>query len=174
MQSRRVVPVLLVLIVVGVTVVAVVRWGWPAPSRDARASPTEPVAETTTSGARAVLAAWDARRSEAWAAGSVELLSDLYVGGSTAGQADAAALQKYVDRDLVVQGLQSQVSSFRVVRDSDNELVLEVTDRVIGASAVSAHGATPLPAGAGWSRRIVLVRDAEQTWRVASVRQLEE
>jgi len=115
--------------------------------------------------AAAVLAAWDADRSEAWAAGDVRRLRALYTPGSVAGEHDVAMLRRWLDRGLTVQGLRTQVLSLRQVSRSPGRWVLSVTDRIAAGSAAGSR----LPADRASARRLVL-REVRGRWLVASVR----
>lgn len=115
--------------------------------------------------AREVLAEWDAERSAAWAAGDVSGLRALYTQGSVAGQRDVAMLRRWLERDLVVAGLQMQVLSLREVVHTDDRMVLDVVDRVVGGSV----GGVALPVDAPSARTLVL-RRVDGEWRVSAVR----
>jgi len=107
-----------------------------------------------------VLRRWDARRARAYARGDVAALARLYVPGSRTGAADRAVLQGYVERGVRVIGMRSQVLGAEVRRESEDRIVVLVTDLVVGARAV---GRDP----AGWA----LPRDNPSTSRVVLVRQ---
>jgi hypothetical protein len=115
--------------------------------------------------AREVLAAWDAERSEAWAAGDVRRLGSLYTDGSVAGERDVAMLRRWLDRGRTVTGLRVQVLSFREVSRTDDRLVVTVVDRVVGGES----GGEPLP-GDGPTRHRLLFRLVDGDWLVSSVR----
>ena len=108
-----------------------------------------------------MLASWDAERSEAWADGDVVALRALYTPGSSAGERDVAMLRRWVDRDLVVTGLQMQVLSLHEVSRSTDRWVLSVVDRVVGAEA----GGRPLPSDVPSARTLVL-RRVDGRWLV--------
>lgn len=126
----------------------------PAPS----ARPVEPTS-------RAVLAAWDAERSAAWADGDVRRLRSLYTAGSVAGRRDAAMLRRWTDRGLVVAGLRVQVLSLSERSRSTDRLVLDVVDRIHGGTA----DGEPLPADEPTDHTVVL-RLVGGEWLVSSVR----
>lgn len=115
--------------------------------------------------AREVLATWDASRSEAWAAGDVRRLRSLYTPGSVAGLHDVAMLRQWRDRGLVVAGLRMQVLSLREISRTDDRLVLEVVDRVVGATA----GGQSLPRD-GPTAHTVVLQQVDGTWLVSAVR----
>lgn len=117
----------------------------------------------------AVLRDWDRRRAAAWAAGDVRRLRSLYVPGSTAADADAARLRRWVDRGLRVPALRTQLLRVRVLVERADRLVLAVVDRVVRAEVTGAAEQLRLPADAPTAWRIALRRDGG-TWRVASVR----
>jgi hypothetical protein len=119
-------------------------------------------------GARGVLADWDRARAEAWAAGDVTALADLYVPGSRAGARDVRSLQRWVDRGLVVEDLRVQVLSFEVRLERARRLVVDVTDRVVGGTATGGGRSEVLPDDQPSSRRITFVR-RKDAWRVAEV-----
>jgi len=174
MTTHRAVPCLAiaVLVVVALTSVAVTAVGLrrdPVP-QVARASDPPPVTEPRPEvEAASVLAAWDAGRAAAWAAGDVRRLRSLYMPGSVAGERDVAMLRRWVDRGLVVDGLRTQVLSLREVRRSADRWVLAVTDRIVGGVAI---GSSPLrlPTGAPRTRTVVL-RKVGDRWLVSAVRQ---
>ena len=123
--------------------------------------------------AAAVLHDWDVRRARAWAAADVAGLRGLYVAGSRAGRRDVAMLRAWTGRGVRVRDLTTQLLAVHVRSRTDQRLVLDVTDRLVGAVAVggAVGGAvrTRLPADAPSAREIVLVRDRGR-WRVESVR----
>ncbi len=118
-----------------------------------------------------VLAAWDAQRAGCWARGDRACLRGLYVEGSPAGLADDAALAAWRARGLRVEGMGSQVLALDVWHRSPERLLLDVTDRTVGAMAVDAAGrARALPADQP-SRRTVDLRRTDGRWRVLAVRE---
>lgn len=178
MDPRRLLPVLTALAcacVVATLVVTVARpgeppTGSPVPpaARPSEARPDE--AQTSEPGsASAVLAAWDARRSAAWAAGDVDALAGLYADGSRTGAADVRLLGHYRDRGLTVEGLTTQLLAVSVVRRGPGRLVLDVTDRVVAGRAVGGTRPVALPVDRASTRRVVLVRPG-RTWLVAESR----
>ena len=117
----------------------------------------------------AVLAAWDRDRADAWERGDGRALSRLYAEGSRAGRADRRLLTAYAGRGLRVQGLRMQRASVEVVAASSDRLVLVVTDRLVGGTAVGPRGRVALPDDT-WSRRRVVLREGAGGWRVVEVR----
>lgn len=141
----------------------------PAPhSAAAAADPAPSDATLRPSRAVAVLRAWDRRRAAVWADGDAAALRRLYVAGSPAGAADVALLRSYAARGLVVHGLSMQLLAVRVVVDRPARLELEVTDRLVGATAVrsSDYRTFALPADAATTRVLVL-RRADGRWLMA-------
>jgi len=130
-------------------------------------SSTPPAADRTA--ALAVLRAWDEARSEAWWRGSPRALRRLYVVGSESGRADRALLTAYAERGLRVEGLTVQRAGVRVTQATDDRLVLVVTDRATGGTAVGEAGRVVLPRDDWSTRTVVLVRE-DGRWRVAEVR----
>jgi hypothetical protein len=130
-------------------------------------SPARPAADRTA--ALAVLRAWDDARADAWQRGRPRALRALYVVGSESGRADAALLTAYVGRGLRVDGLTVQRADVRVASASDDRLVLVVTDRVVGGTAVGEDGRVVLPRD-DWSTRTVVLVQRGDRWRVAEVR----
>lgn len=173
MITHRTVPGLLIavfvtvaLVSVALTVVGLRRD--PAP-QGAHATDPAPVAQVRPEvDAAGVLAAWDTERGAAWAAGDVRRLRSLYTSGSVAGRRDAAMLRRWLDRDLVVTGLRTQVLSLHELHRSADRWVLTVTDRVVGGVAIGAT-TQPLPRDAP-STRAVTLRLVGDEWLVASVR----
>jgi hypothetical protein len=177
-DPRRLLPVLTAVacaLVVATLVVVVARPDPPLRPRidAADADPTAAAARPVRSGAAAVLAAWDERRSAAWAEGDVTALEELYADGAAAGTADVRLLRDYLRRGLRVEGLTTQVLALRVAARSRERLELVVTDRVVGARAVGAGAPVALPVARPSTRRVVLVRDGggdDGRWVVAAVR----
>jgi hypothetical protein len=165
-DPRRLLPVLgaaACAFVVATLVVGLARDG-------ERAEPTaRPRSVQAAPGPGEVLAAWDRLRAEAWAAGDVKRLADLYVDGSRSGAADVRLLRRYARRGLTVAGLRTQVLALRVVERTPRRLVLVVTDRVVGARAVGGPSPVALPSDRASTRRVVLVR-GDGTWRVVEAR----
>lgn len=172
MDPRRLLPTLTAVacaLVVATLVVVVARPG-PAP-RPRPASPaTSPSAVSPArSGPAAVLAAWDARRSAAWAEGDTAALERLYADGSGAGAADVRLLGDYLRRGLRVEGMATQVLALRVAARSPGRLEVVVTDRVVGAEVVGSGAPVVLPVDRPSTRRVVLVREGPR-WVVTGVR----
>lgn len=169
-DPRRLLPALTAAacaLVVAVLVVVVTR---PDPDpRPARPAARVPAGPSALPGPVAVLAAWDERRSAAWADGDAQALEGLYVDGSGAGAADVRLLRDYRRRGLRVEGMTTQVLAVRVAHRSTDRLEVVVTDRVVGAEAVGAGAAVALPVGRPSTRRVVLVREGG-SWLVADVR----
>jgi hypothetical protein len=91
------------------------------------------------------------------------------VPGSRSGAADVRLLRAYAGRGLRVEGLTTQVLALRVVVRSPRRLVLVVTDRVVGGSAVGGAAPVALPADRASTRRVVLVRQRGR-WVVGEAR----
>jgi hypothetical protein len=172
MDPRRLLPALTAVACALVVATLVVGHGRPdgAGGADVR-RPEAPAAVSArpAHGPAAVLAAWDERRAAAWARGDATALADLYAPGSRSGAADVRLLQAYAGRGLRVEGLTTQVLGLRVVEQSPRRLVLVVTDRVVGGSAVGGAAPVALPADRASTRRVVLVRQ-RATWVVAEAR----
>jgi hypothetical protein len=174
MDPRRLLPVLTAVACALLVATLVVGHGRPddadrvvAPPRDATAVPASPAAPAPAPSA--VLAAWDERRAAAWAQGDAAALEDLYATGSRSGAADVRLLRAYAERGLRVEGLTTQVLALRVVERSPRRLVLVVTDRVVGGSAVGGAAPVALPADRASTRRVVLARQRGR-WVVAEAR----
>ena len=116
----------------------------------------------------AVLATWDRSRAEAWRRGDPAALARLYTADSGAGRADRSLLAAYAGRGLRVTGLRMQRAAVEVLSADDDRIVLVVTDRLAGATAVGGRGRVDLPRD-GWSRRTVVLRAVGDGWRVAEV-----
>ncbi len=164
-RSRLLVVALSILAVV-LTLVLISLRSPAAPSRGGRVGAS---AAPSSADPLAVLHAWDARRSAAWAAGDPRALRDLYASGSAAGARDVRMLRHYLDRDLRVTDLAVQVLAVRVRHRSTDRLTLVVTDRVIGGVATGPGVAVPLPTDAP-SRRLVSLRRVAGEWLVDEVR----
>jgi hypothetical protein len=171
-DPRRLLPALTAVacaLVVAMLVVVVARPD-PAPRPRLPSQVSAPSApQLARSAPAAVLAAWDERRSAAWAAGDARALARLYAGGSGAGAADVRLLRDYGRRGLRVEGMATQVLGLRVAARSPGRLELVVTDRVVGAQAVGSGAPVALPVGRPSTRRVVLVREGAR-WVVAEVR----
>lgn len=116
----------------------------------------------------AVLGDWDRRRALAWRRGSPNHLDQLYVAESPAGRADRRLLGAYLARGLRVSGLQVQRAAVTVVAAEADRLVLLVTDRMVGATAVGDDVRLRLPRDR-WSRWRLELRRVEGDWRMARV-----
>lgn len=182
MDPRRLLPVLSAVACALVVATLVVGRGGPDDhdhdrDRAAASSSREAPAATRASPApavrtpAAVLAAWDERRSAAWARGDAGALADLYAPRSSSGAADVRLLRAYARRGLRVEGLATQVLGLRVLERSSRRLVLVVTDRVVGGAAVGGPAPVALPADRASTRRVVLTRDRGR-WVVAEARDL--
>jgi hypothetical protein len=126
---------------------------------------------SSSSAAVGVLRDWDRRRAAAWADGDAGALRALYTRRSAAGSADVALLQEYAARGLVVRDLRMQLLSVRVLVDRPRQLVLEVIDRVAGATAVRATdpaASRRLPADIA-TTRVLLLRRVGERWLMARV-----
>lgn len=172
MDPRRLLPVLTA--VACALVVATVVVGLGRPDDAGRADVRRPEARAAASARPAprpavVLAEWDERRAAAWARGDAAALSDLYAPGSRSGAADVRLLRAYAERGLRVEGLTTQVLALRVLERSPRRLVLVVTDRVVGGSAVGGAAPVTLPADRASTRRVVLVRQRGR-WVVVEAR----
>ena len=167
MDPRRLLPVLAALACACVVATVVVSLARPDLPRPRRAH--QQATSTAPAGPAGILAAWDERRSGAWAAGDVEALRRLYADGSRTGAADVRLLRHYLARGLVVEGMATQVLALEVVDRAQSRLVLLVTDRVVGGRAVGGTAPVALPADRASTRRIVLVRAGER-WVVAEAR----
>jgi hypothetical protein len=170
--THRAVPGLVIaaLVVVAVCSVAVSAVGLRRDVEPQVVRAADPVPATPPRpevAAAEVLAAWDADRAAAWAAGDVGRLRSLYAPGSVAGHHDVAMLRRWLDRGLVVAGWHTQVLSLREVRHSPHTWVLAVVDRVAGGTADGVR----LPADAATMRTVTL-RLRGDRWVVASVRGL--
>ena len=115
-----------------------------------------------------VVREWDTLRSEAWAQGNVEALGDLYLPGVRVGRDDAAMLKAYVTRGLRVQGMETQLLAVDEIRTAEDEMVLQVTDRVHAGTVTGAGMERPLPRDAVSTRRLTF-RLYEGSWRVVRV-----
>jgi hypothetical protein len=162
-DPRRLLPYLL-----GLTACAVLATAALVLATQLSPPPPETSTSPPESGPREVLAAWDQRRSEAWADGDVAALRALYVAGSSTGRADARMLAAYVDRGLRVDGLATQVLALEVLDESSDEMRVRVTDRVVGGVVVGDAGDTPLPRDRPSTRTLAL-RRVDGEWLMANV-----
>jgi hypothetical protein len=172
MDPRRLLPVLTA--VACALVVATLVVGHGRPEGVGRADVRLPAAPAAASqrpvpDPAGVLAGWDERRADAWARADAGALADLYAPGSRSGAADVRLLRAYARRGLRVEGLTTQVLALRVVERSPRRLVLVVTDRVVGGSAVGGAAPVALPADRASTRRVELVR-RRGSWVVVEAR----
>ncbi|WP_109508695.1 hypothetical protein [Nocardioides speluncae] len=116
-----------------------------------------------------VLRDWDARRSEAYATADVTALMRLYAADSSAGANDVAMLRRYAARGLRVTGIRTQILAADVRELSATTMRLRVTDRMVGARAVSRSETVDLPRDRASTRTISFVR-RHGSWVVAEVR----
>ncbi len=120
----------------------------------------------------AILRGWDQRRATAWADGDLRALRRLYTRDARAGVTDRSMLRRWVERGWVVESLQTQVRGATVVTRSPHRLVIVITDRFFGGSAVRTSVAGPrrvaLPRD-GWSTRRITLRKVAGEWLVARV-----
>ena len=127
-----------------------------------------PPARRTTTGVESetvrLLRSWDRRRARAYRLGDPSALSGLYVAGSRTGP-QMAVLREYLDRDLRVTGMRTQLLGADVVERGERRLTVLVTDVLTGAVAMSGRRRWSLPRDRPSTRRVVLVRDAGG-WRV--------
>ena len=164
MDPRRLLPYLL-----GVTVCAVLATAGLVLVSQRSSPPVATVTEAPATAPRDVLAAWDARRSAAWADGDVAALRDLYVAGSPSGRADARMLAAYVDRGLHVEGVATQVLALEVLDEAADAITVRVTDRIVGGVVTGDAGSTPLPRDRPSTRTLAL-RRVDGVWLMATVR----
>ncbi|GAA5116412.1 hypothetical protein GCM10023339_24990 [Alloalcanivorax gelatiniphagus] len=139
------------------------------PASRAAAPPPVTASASSSAGPAALLAAWDARRAAAWAARDPAALARLYAAGSRTGATDVRSLRRYRERGLRVEGLTTQVLALEVVGRTPDRLVLRVTDRVVGGTALGGAAPVALPADRASTRTVVLVRE-DGSWVVSAVR----
>jgi len=148
------------------------RWGEAAVPTPRPSATAEPAAATRAATREdfvlRVLRDWDGRRSGAWARGDTAALRRLYVAGSAAGARDVAMLRRWTARGLTVRGMRMQVLGLDVRHLARARLVVDVTDRLVGAEAVAHGRRVVLPRDAPTQRRLVLRREHGR-WLVASV-----
>lgn len=117
----------------------------------------------------AVISAWDRRRAAAYAAADVRALRALYRPASRSGAADVRMLEEYVDRGLRVRGLRMQLLAVEVIRSDAKRVLLEVTDRMVGAEVVGRGEPVRLPVDRASHRRVGFVL-VDGSWVVTEVR----
>lgn len=161
MLSARVVLTVVLLVACAALGVGVVAFSDRAPAGGSAPTPVP----DATDGPIAVLREWDRRRAAAWAAGDVEGLRSLYLTRSVAGERDAARLSRWLDQDLRVRRLVTQVLRVRVLEARRGALLLAVTDRIARAETTSG---LQLPSDDPSTWRIRMRRVVGE-WRVAAV-----
>lgn len=132
-------------------------------------SDTRSVGSRRTADALALLREWDRQRARAWTDGDTASLAALYTRGSLSGRHDLAMLEAYQARGLRVAGLRTQVLSATLRSWTPGRVVLEVTDRVVGAHAVGRGSQIDLPSDRP-STRVVTLRREAGAWLVGEVR----
>ncbi len=132
----------------------------PSPSMDA---PSE------VSQSLEILRSWDLNRADAWARGDVAALRALYAPGSRTGAADSAMLRSYVERGLVVEGMNTQVLAADVRSFGPDRIVVVLTDRLAAATAIGVGVRTVLPRDRPSRHTLELVR-VSGSWLVEEVR----
>lgn len=139
----------------------------PTPAPVPRVAPSITVTEAVAS--LVVLRDWDRARSSAWARGDVRALRRLYAAGSAVGSADVAMLQRWVGRGLRVRGMVMQVLSVELRVRTERTIVLDVTDRLADAVAVSIGGGAQraLPRDGLTTRRLTFRRSGPR-WVLAA------
>ncbi|VXB39905.1 hypothetical protein [Nocardioides sp. AX2bis] len=116
-----------------------------------------------------LLRTWDQARERAWQAADAGALAALYVPGSTAGERDAALLERWRAAGVEVRSLRLRVDALEVVALDRRRAVLEVTDRLrVHAVADAAPGVLRLGRDRPSTRVVELRRDGT-TWQVAEV-----
>lgn len=136
---------------------------WWSDGTEAERTGVEAAEPATAAG---VLREWDEQRARAWADGDVAALRQLYVPGAGVGRRDVAMLRRYVERELVVEGLTTQLLAVEELHGDDDTWVLEVTDRVHAGTVVGQGVRRALPRDGADRRRLTLRRD-DGRWRVA-------
>ena len=115
-----------------------------------------------------VLGELDDVRAEAFATAEPALLDQVYVPGSTAGDADTALIRDYERRGAHVIGADLIVLSCQVAEVTDRRVRLDVIDRLGPARVVWADGTSrSLPRDLPTKRTVTLVRTADG-WRIES------
>ncbi|MCL2541310.1 MAG: hypothetical protein FWE71_02485 [Nocardioidaceae bacterium] len=141
-----------------------------APPRPAAVLDARHVGAMQAVSALAVLRDWDRARASAWAHGDRAALRRLYAAGSTAGRHDVAMLDRWTRRGLRVRGMSMQVLGVRLRARTRHRVVLVVTDRLVGAYAVTRGRRVALPRDNASTRRLEF-RRVDGRWLMASVRQ---
>ncbi|REF34939.1 protein kinase domain-containing protein [Thermasporomyces composti] len=147
------------------------------PTATAESSPTaEPVpadpSETADPQARwrHVLTELDSRRARAFAESDPSLLASVYVSESDLLAADRTEIDKCVRAGCRVEGLRFEIKELDVASETDDKVVLVVTDQLQAYTIVSPSGVrTPQPAGPWTTRRITLVREPAAGWLIARI-----
>ncbi len=102
-----------------------------------------------------VVRAWDEQRAKAYADGDLAALGKLYLSGSVSGRSDRRLLREYADRGLRVQDMRTQILDLEIRDQGENSMLLRVTDRLSGATAVGPGVKVRLP------RDLANTRDVE-------------
>ena len=115
-----------------------------------------------------LLGGLDVVRTQAFVAGRVDRLSDVYV-DDRAARADAEVLRSYRERGLILGGMVLVRESCRVIERSRHRVTLDVVDHLGPTWVQTADGRRrELPRDRPTRRTVVLER-VGNAWRVAAV-----
>ena len=114
-----------------------------------------------------LLGGLDVVRTEAFVAGEVNRLRDVYA-DERAARADAEVLRSYRDRGLRLDGMVLVRESCRVTERSRHRVTLDVVDHLGPTWVQSSDGRRDLPRDRPTHRTVVLERVGD-VWRVAAV-----
>jgi len=110
----------------------------------------------------------DEVRAHAFATADTDLLDEVYTRGSDARRSDAVTIGAYAVRGGRVAGAELRVLSCAVVRESANEVTLDVVDQLAAARVEWGDGtATALPRDRPSRRWVTIVRESDG-WRIAA------
>ena len=112
----------------------------------------------------------DNARTEAFDVGDAGQLAAVYVEGSAPLERDTAAMIKLAHAGVRAVGLRLVVHEIAVVRETSDEVVLRVSDRMPGYQLVAADGSImEVRSGRGSATWLVTLRWGSDAWRIAAI-----
>lgn len=146
----------------------------PTPAPAVRHSPAaDPTATGTGAGTRTrralrILAAWDARRSEALARQDRAALAELYVPGTGLLRQDLGLLGAYERRGVRVVDVTTQLREVDVLAAGSDRLRLRVVERLAGAGFRTADRRYRRVGGSPYVTRVLTLQRGAAGWRLSS------
>jgi hypothetical protein len=139
----------------------------PAPEPSGEERTTTPTSGERTRRALRLLAAWDARRSEALGGRDRAALAALYPPGSSLLRQDEALLRAYDRRGLRVVDVVTQVRQAHVLAAGRDRVRLRVRERLAGAG-FRAAGEHYRVSGSRYVTRVLTLQRSGGAWRLSA------